>query len=458
MTERTCSTVEGKIIKRKKRKCGFVLTIECCNSRLLANPNTDSLFDCCCFVGAVIRATVKRATDNDILLIQDLTLLKCAPDPKAVDVVLQALQQQQQQQQQHDNDHLTRDILVTSLGDTMVLEEALRIHHLEHRKRRMEIAKIVRQLDGAEAEREPRQRQPKRNKADLDLLDQLVLEGSSCNTLKRWKLYDLDDHASDTDIIRSSPHCAQETQPLNLPSQDLTLVSSRGHRTRYDYIHGKKQPQVQWMVSRMKKLCNQPPLHIVDVGGGRGDLATGCATAFPDAIITVVDKNVVSLNAGRDYSSQVLGLSSRSIHFVEADFLVFMNNTEHYVPEHAPKVDLVVGLHACGDLSDLALEFARKVDASFLICPCCYNKRLVPNYDPPWHPMLGEKLSPTQRLAESQIRSDSFRAMKIINSLRLQSYTNEQQSRTPNEPRFCMETYPSEYSLRNIVLIGRSNS
>jgi hypothetical protein len=431
-------TVEGKIIKRKKTKGGFVLTVECCKSRLLANPNTASLF--CCFVGAVIRATVSET--EGIFAIQDLTLLKCAPDPKAVEFVLQALQDENPR------------VLVTSLGDAMVPEEALRINQLEHRKRRIEIAKIVRQLDGAEAEREPRQRQPKRNKADLDLLDQLVAEGSC--TPQRWKLYDLDDHQSDA-VFRSSTKCPRENLPLNLPSQDPTLVSSRGHMTRYDYIHGKKQPQVQWMVSRIQKLCNQPPRHIVDVGGGRGDLATGCATTFPDAIITVVDKNAVSLKAGRDYSSQVLGVS-RTIHFVEADFLAFMTNTENYLPEHLPKVDLVVGLHACGDLSDLALAFARKVDAPFLICPCCYNKRLVPNYDPPWHQMLGNKLSPTQRLAESQIRSDSFRAMKIINSLRLQSYADEQQRRTPQEPKCCLETYPSEYSLRNIVLVGRSNS
>ena len=222
-----------------------------------------------------------------------------------------------------------------------------------------------------------------------------------------------------------------------------------------DYLHGKKQPQVEWIVSRMKRI-SQTPRHIVDVGGGRGDLATGCAITFPSAFVTCVDKNSISLQAGREYSSQVPGVSPRMT-FIEADFLFFMENTEKFLPAHFPKVDFVVGLHACGDLSDLALEFARRMNASFVICPCCYNKRLVSEYDPPWYGILGKKAPTIQRIAESEIRSDSVRAMRIINSLRLHSYWDKSPFQR-TERIIQMETYPQKYSLRNIVLIGNMQS
>lgn len=39
-----------------------------------------------------------------------------------------------------------------------------------------------------------------------------------------------------------------------------------------------------------------------------------------------------------------------------------------------PAVDLVVGLHACGGLSDVALQLAASAGASALVCSCCYWK------------------------------------------------------------------------------------
>lgn len=421
--------IEGKIVKRKKRRGGVVLTFQC-NSRAFAKQDVATIF---CFIGAEIKVTGKEI--EGIFIIDDLILLKCAPDPTAVDIVLKAFYDNNQQ------------VLLTSLGNAMTQEEADRIHNLNGRGRRVEIAKIVRCLDGVEPERKPRQREPKTNKTDLALLDQLMAEGSS--PLRSWKLYELVEHERYDD--RSSLQRPRNLKLLNLPSQNAALISSRGHMTRCDYIHGKKQPQVEWMISRMQDI-SQAPRHIVDVGGGRGDLATGCAATFNSTFVTIVDKNSISLQAGRAYSAQVPDVSTRMT-FIEADFLFFMENTEKFLAAHLPKVDFVVGLHACGDLSDLALEFARRMNASFVICPCCYNKRVVSEYVPQWHEILGNNVATIQRIAESEIRSESVRAMKIINSLRLHSYW-DQSSLQRLERIIQMESYPQEYSLRNIVLIG----
>ena len=479
--------LQGNIIKRTKRKGGIVLKLHDVgnnhHSRLFVETekDNDSSLSLFCFVGAVIRAhgcvCIKDNNDEhhridnesgDVLLylVQDnLILLKCSPDPKSVELVLQALIQGD-----------TR-VSVASLGNTAMLwEEAFCIHQLRNnRKRRIEIAKIVRHLNSSISssgmenhkehvemeQRKPRNRKPKLKKADIELLDQLVTQGSASSSSRltpnpldnSWKLYELVEEECKT-ILNVSDDKNNKHQLLNLPSQDDTLLSSRGNLKRSDYIHGKKHPQVEWMVSRIKRM-GLSPRHILDVGGGRGDLATKCALAFPNAIVTVVDKNAASLEAGKEYSSLLHGISQR-MSFLNADFFRYMKDTAFYLPPNHPPVDLVVALHACGDLSDLALDFAQKRNVSFVICPCCYNKRLVPEYGPPWHKLLGDKLSHTQRIAESEIRTESLRAMTIINSLRLHSYYGAELSDT--RPNLSMDTFSATYSLRNVVLVGGSQA
>jgi Methyltransferase domain len=51
----------------------------------------------------------------------------------------------------------------------------------------------------------------------------------------------------------------------------------------------------------------------------------------------------------------------------------------------------VVALHACGDLSDLALDFASRAGADFMVCPCCYTKRYIPHFEPAWCQFVREE-------------------------------------------------------------------
>jgi hypothetical protein len=218
--------------------------------------------------------------------------------------------------------------------------------------------------------------------------------------------------------------------PLNLPD-------GADERTdRVDYIIDKKDPQVQWIISRLRELITDKHRHVVDVGGGRGDLATRIALAFSSLHVTVVDKNESSLQAGRDYAN-TLGVADR-MNFVSGDFADFQN-----------RVDLVVALHACGDLSDLAVQFAQDQGCDFVVCPCCYTKRYIENFTPGWCQIIGDESSATLgRLAETDFRPDiSSRARHVVNSLRLHRISL-------NKYQVSLEEYSNSTSKRNLVLVG----
>ena len=353
--------------------------------------------------------------------------------------------------------------------------------------------------------------------------------------------------------------------PLNLPGKQGLLgnihdinnssssSSSSSAEDRVEYILSKKLPQVRWMTQRVRDLCNDdannndnnkssdappppPPRHIVDVGGGRGDLAAALAMAFPTTLITVIDKNQSSLHAAQDYARRLK--CHERMQFLHADMVDFVqqpqpaqeeqrqdsagddDDVDDYetvitsvndgctpasttvssiVKEGQPPVDLVVALHACGDLSDLALAFAHLVGAAFVINPCCYTKRYsYPQFIPSWnkfcteaknHPVCsccsellppGKKMDDPScrqssttsavhtlgRLAELNGRPEVSRlAMKVINSMRLQCMTETTSSSSTtttsqqDEKKKCcyrvgLEEYESACSQRNIVLVG----
>ena len=163
-------------------------------------------------------------------------------------------------------------------------------------------------------------------------------------------------------------------------------------------------------------------VHLVDVGGGRGDLALVCCLALGAGVkITVVDNNAPSLAAGRERAA-ALGLATSTISFVEGSVLGLLSNattasstagiaanavaaeegtTTKTTEEEAAVVakeegsshinkkigadslsspplcvepaDIVFGLHCCGGLSEAALSLAIAQRASFAICTCCFR-------------------------------------------------------------------------------------
>ena len=73
------------------------------------------------------------------------------------------------------------------------------------------------------------------------------------------------------------------------------------------YVDERNRPQVLWMIAMIRRLMDLrrdssgETLHLVDVGGSRGDLALRVAQTFAERVRVVVpDVNVSSLEAGRE--------------------------------------------------------------------------------------------------------------------------------------------------------------
>ena len=251
----------------------------------------------------------------------------------------------------------------------------------------------------------------------------------------------------------------------NIPDpNDRTMMSIRHPRTRMQYLEEKKYPQIQWLLRRLDPIITvwrgqqhphdehtsatttttPPYIHLLDVGGGRGDIAVAVATQYPDVKVTVVDMNASSLRAGQDYYNRAMNTADRNsttnttqndnttnrAEFICANFAhyaqnAFRNNcnsnsnsnsnsnnnttndmndnsndknqrqqqaevvveaTEVQIqskqqrqqPQRRQLFDIVIAWHACGDLSDYALEYSIRTKAQFIINPCCYTKRYMP--------------------------------------------------------------------------------
>lgn len=215
--------------------------------------------------------------------------------------------------------------------------------------------------------------------------------------------------------------------PVHLP--DNIPEEERLDRTRYFKI--KKEPQIQWMVHRLSLL---PFSHILDVGGGRGDLTLSLARTFTKCRVTLLDCHQRSLDAARQYATSE-HLDNRVSFLCQR----FCPNMEF------PGVDFVVALHACGDLTDQALSFAVRCNIGFLICPCCFTKtsQFVPPYTEnkdPEHIRILQKLSELQENPEV-----GSKARHVINSWRVEGLDHYDVS---------LELYDGAASARNMVLVG----
>jgi Methyltransferase domain len=271
----------------------------------------------------------------------------------------------------------------------------------------------------------PRQRRPRVSRADRELLQCL----------------------SDPMEPRFVPLTTMPTDGFQ-PRSFAQPQSARGPETRQQYMQYKKEPQVQWLMQRVEQLLSssrRSDVRILDIGGGRGDLAVQLARRW--AHITVVDRN--SLTACQDWAvQQDVPLTLRQV-----DFFAFMEKSDQ---EHW---DCVVAWHACGDLTDAALFYAQHHASAWIICPCCYNKTSRPDhFIPPYYSTLEqelqcvpEQLPRIQRLAEtSQDAATSRRAALWINGRRLAAVA-------PGW-RVHLEEFSSDYSARNLVLVGTKDS
>jgi hypothetical protein len=244
------------------------------------------------------------------------------------------------------------------------------------------------------------------------------------------------------------------------PNRTNDNFSSDGSRWRR-----KKEPQMNWMLQQVEHLIHrhpnfkQRPIRILDIGGGKGLLANHLATHLNRTIeIQVIDIAPRAIQNGAMRSKRLQ---------LPVQYMVADASQVRLSPQ---SIDMVVALHACGGLTDVALGHAVIHKAAFVICPCCFRSH--PNLNVPTlllnendmqaqrlvaHEWLGvdrKEYSDLQRLAE--VQGDLAVASRAIHSIcAIRSLAVE---RACPELNVSVKTFPIAYSTRNFCLVGSRRS
>jgi hypothetical protein len=125
-----------------------------------------------------------------------------------------------------------------------------------------------------------------------------------------------------------------------------------------------------------------------------------------------------------------------------------------------------VALHACGALTDVALGHAVLKEASFVVCPCCFQSNphlsvpVSPSNDPShgtivsveeWLGVSSERYHLLKRVAE--VQGDLKLANESIHSIcALRARAVER--RSSRQMNVEIKTFPIAYSTRNFCLVG----
>lgn len=415
----------GRVERKMKRKAWVELSLAVENverTQTIYVPKNDPTVSVqhptCLQLQALIKTRVvprPGTSDNRTWDAVELELLECPSDPLAVKAVLKepALWKTLELYD------LSESPETTPPEDDVPKENYSQANHAM-------IKRIVMRLQGRKAT-QPRIRPPHVSFKVMQELEELE---------KEVDLVDIQVSTPTPEEMEGEHGTALAATGWNLPQTNdgRVLKSGRHKLTRQEYLESKKHPQIAWMRQRLKRFTETKPIrHIVDVGGGRGDLAIELALGLgPDTHVSVVDLNDPSLQAGKRYAEEC-GVGDR-MSWICQDFNDFVETEGSTQVE----VDMVVALHACGNLSDLALDYATRNQASFLICPCCYSKM--------------EHQNAATKLAEISERPDlSRRGMHIVNSNRYWDLV------ASNSYSILLEEYSRAWSSRNMVLVGWPN-
>lgn len=98
---------------------------------------------------------------------------------------------------------------------------------------------------------------------------------------------------------------------------------------------------------------------IVDFCSGSGHLGILIAHLLPNCTIILLENKEQSILRARE---RVKKMNFKNVNFFQCNLDFFIGN-----------FDIGIGLHACGIASDLVLDKCLKVNAKFVLCPCCYG-------------------------------------------------------------------------------------
>ncbi|XP_059057629.1 glutathione S-transferase C-terminal domain-containing protein homolog [Achroia grisella] len=120
----------------------------------------------------------------------------------------------------------------------------------------------------------------------------------------------------------------------------------------------RKSQQLENLALAVLKMARDGDI-IVDFCSGSGHLGILVAHLLPKCTIILLENKEQSLLRARKRVRE-MGLKN---------VLFFQCNLDFFVG----KFDIGIALHACGIASDLVLDKCLKVNAKFVLCPCCYG-------------------------------------------------------------------------------------
>ena len=249
----------------------------------------------------------------------------------------------------------------------------------------------------------------------------------------------------------------------------------------------KKRPQLEWMSRQIREVLESHPefgkrkLTILDIGGGKGALANYLGQNMGDLVsVHVLDISQGAVMNGKKKAERL---------DLPVDFQFADASNSNLLD--AVDADIVVALHACGHLSDVALNHAVHRGAGFVIVPCCFNSNphlmipsnggdngndngKIPNLVsvPDWLGLPVGDWSAMKLLAEVQddiplaseaigilcaIRAEAVKkkSMMAINK----EEGDDNSSGNLNVDRAIeIKSFPIQYSTRNTVLVGKCSS
>ncbi|KAL3799549.1 hypothetical protein HJC23_008676 [Cyclotella cryptica] len=373
------------------------------------------------YLDSILHVKGYVATDNvsneSVRIVEECTLITCAPNVKMIKDVIS-----------HSN--------CISYATTLGMEPNEMGQLMENNSQKTVMYEIISKLKGGGVPKAP----PRKRNARLKYPDMQILqskEDEGANSTNSWTL------CAPCNTIGSLSFSPRKQPISNLPDGADGALSHHHKLTRSEYLEHKKNHQTAWFVERMRRFKSTPRL-VLDVGGGRGDLAVQIAREFQETKILAVDCNATSIEAGKMYAKRCC-VEDR-IEFVKMNFSEYVEEYEASAKQDY-EIDCIVALHACGDLSDMALSFARSIRCeNLIVVPCCYPKRYLAPFIPYWHSYCKEEeVDSLTRLVELDDHPEvSRRAMVVINSMRRSAFGNH----------VMLEYFDSKISKRNIAIVG----
>lgn len=213
----------------------------------------------------------------------------------------------------------------------------------------------------------------------------------------------------------------------------------------------KKQPQLVWMAHQIRSVITSHPdygkrtLHILDIGGGKGLLANYLGRVLENVQIHVADISLGAITNGAMRAKRL----QVPVDFVHADA------ASHSLDD--VKADVVVALHACGHLTDVALAHAVQRGAGFVICPCCFRSNAQLRIPNTMRQVVEDWLG---------LSANDWNALKLIAEVQGDTALQSEATATicairahaanlKSGVEVSIKSFPIQYSTRNICLVGK---